>query len=189
MGNGGHEPEIMAGLARVGHAALVAAPLLVAGCGCGLVITANQTLTLHEITRANAPGWPPGFTRPAGASARPVSTALASALFFGGLATTGGDYHAAVGRGLASPAVLVGVASLIGTADILWPSRGAPEDGSKESSDLGFPAPFWEFLDTSLKFPHHKKIIPVPSLREFREKAEHFRGFVECHQRQKIRKE
>ena len=85
------------------------------------------------------PRWPPKFTRPASASARPVSTALASALFFGGLATTGGDYQAAVERGLASPAVLVGVASLIGTADILWPSRGAPEDGSKESSGLSFP--------------------------------------------------
>jgi hypothetical protein len=81
------------------------------------------------------------------------------------------------------------VVSLIGTADILWASRGAPKDGSKESSGLSFPAPFWEFLDTSLEFPHHKKIIPVPFLREFCEKAEHFCGFVECHQRQKIRKE
>jgi hypothetical protein len=26
----------------------------VAGCGCGFVISADQTLTLHEITRANA---------------------------------------------------------------------------------------------------------------------------------------
>ena len=43
------------------------------------------------------------------------------------LATTGGDYHAAVGLGLASPAVLVGVAFLIGTADILWPVRRAAE--------------------------------------------------------------
>ena len=110
-----------------------------------------------------------GITRPARRSVRPVSTALASALFFGGLATTGG-YHACRGRGLASPAVLVRVASLIGTADILWPSRGTPEDRSKESSGLSFPARFWEFLDMSLKFPHHKKIIPVHSLGNFAKK-------------------
>jgi hypothetical protein len=35
-------------------AAVLAAPLLVAGCGCGLVIAANQTLALHEIIRVNA---------------------------------------------------------------------------------------------------------------------------------------
>ena len=34
---------------------VLAAPLLVAGCGCGLVISANQTLALHEITKAYAP--------------------------------------------------------------------------------------------------------------------------------------
>jgi len=54
-----------------------------------------------------------------------VGTALSSALFFGGLATTGGDYHAAVGLGLASPAVLVGAAFLTGTADMLWPVHRA----------------------------------------------------------------
>ena len=39
----------------VANAPLVLAiPLAVAGAGCGLVISANQTLTLHEITRATA---------------------------------------------------------------------------------------------------------------------------------------
>jgi hypothetical protein len=93
-------------------------------------ISANQTLALHEITRANA-GVAAGIYETGQRIGTALATALSSALFFGGLATTGGDYHAAVGLGLASPAVLVGVAFLIGTADILWPVRRAAEvDGS-----------------------------------------------------------
>jgi AcrR family transcriptional regulator len=111
-------------------AAVLAAPLLMAGCGCGLVISANQTLALHEITRANA-GVAAGIYETGQRIGTALGTALSSALFFRGLATTGGNYHAAVGLGLASPAVLVGVAFLIGTADILWPVRRADQvDGS-----------------------------------------------------------
>jgi hypothetical protein len=99
-------------------AAVLAPPLLVAGCGCGLVISANQTLTLHEITRANA-GVAAAIYETGQRIGTALGTALSSALFFGRLATTGGDYRAAVGLGLASPAVLVGVAFLIGTTDIL----------------------------------------------------------------------
>ena len=105
-------------------AAVLAAPLLVAGCGCGLVIPANQTLTLHEITRATT-GLAAGIYQTGERIGTALGTALSSALFFGGLATTGGDYHVAVGRGLASPAVLVGVVFLIATADIQWPVRRA----------------------------------------------------------------
>jgi hypothetical protein len=54
---------------------------------------------------------------------RALGTALASALFFGELARTYGDFHAAAGLGLGSPAVLVGVAFLIGLVDILRPVR------------------------------------------------------------------
>jgi MFS family permease len=107
-------------------AAVLAAPLLVAGCGCGLVIPANQTLTLREIARANA-GLAAGIYETGQRIGTALVTALSSALFFGGLATTGGDYHAAVGRGLAIPVVLVGVALLIGTAYLLWPMRRAVE--------------------------------------------------------------
>jgi EmrB/QacA subfamily drug resistance transporter len=96
---------------------VLALPLLVAGCGCGLVISANQTLTLHEITRANA-GVAAGVYETGQRIGTALGTALASALFFGGLAGTGGDFHVAVGLGLTSPAVLVGVAFLIGFVDI-----------------------------------------------------------------------
>jgi EmrB/QacA subfamily drug resistance transporter len=101
-------------------ALVLAGPLLVAGCGCGLVISANQTLTLHEITRASA-GVAAGVYETGQRIGTALGTALASALFFGALARTHGDYHAAVGLGLTSPAVLVGLAFLIGLVDIMRP--------------------------------------------------------------------
>jgi MFS family permease len=105
-------------------ALILAPPLLVAGCGCGFVISANQTLTLHEITRANA-GVAAGVYETGQRIGTALGTALASALFFRGLAQTGGNYHAAIGRGLAIPAALVGVAFLISLVDILRPVRGS----------------------------------------------------------------
>jgi EmrB/QacA subfamily drug resistance transporter len=105
--------------------ALVLAPaLLVAGCGCGFVISANQMLTLREITRANA-GVAAGVYETGQRIGTALGTALASALFFGELARTHGNYHAAVGLGLASPAALVGVAFLISLVDILRPVRSS----------------------------------------------------------------
>jgi EmrB/QacA subfamily drug resistance transporter len=119
-------------------ALVLAAPLLVAGCGCGLVISANQTLTLHEITRANA-GVAAGVYETGLRIGTALGTALASALFFGALARTRGDFHAAVGLGLASPVVLVGLAFLIGLVDIAWPVRAtaAAVDGGRRGCRIG----------------------------------------------------
>jgi EmrB/QacA subfamily drug resistance transporter len=107
----------------------LAAPLLVAGCGCGLVISANQTLTLYEITRATA-GVAAGVYETGQRIGTALGTALASGLFFGALARTHGDYHAAVGLGLPSPALLVGLAFLVGLVDIMRPvpATAAPVD-------------------------------------------------------------
>ena len=107
----------------------LAAPLLVAGCGCGLVISANQTLTLYEITRATA-GVAAGVYETGQRIGTALGTALASGLFFGALARTHGDYHAAVGLGLTSPALLVGLAFLVGLVDIMRPvpATAAPVD-------------------------------------------------------------
>lgn len=102
----------------------LAVPLLVTGAGSGLVVSANQTLTLTDITRATA-GVAAGVYETGVRVGTAVGTALASALFFGALASTDGDYHAAVELGLASPAVLVGLAFLIGLADLLRPRHGA----------------------------------------------------------------
>jgi hypothetical protein len=99
---------------------VLAAPLLVAGFGCSLVISANLTLTLLEITRARA-----GVAAAIYETCQRIGTALgavrSSAAFFGELAATGGDYSAAVGFGLTSPAVFIGIVFLISTADMLWP--------------------------------------------------------------------
>jgi EmrB/QacA subfamily drug resistance transporter len=103
----------------------LAGPLLVAGCGCGLVISANQTLTLHEITRATA-GVAAGVYETGQRIGTALGTAVASALFFRTLASTHGDYHAAVGLGLASSAVLVGLSFLVGLVDIMRPVAIAP---------------------------------------------------------------
>ena len=102
----------------------LAGPLLVAGCGCGLVISANQTLTLHQITRATA-GVAAGVYETGQRIGTALGTALASALFFGTLARTHGDFHAAIGLGLASPAILVGLAFVIGLVDIIRPAPAA----------------------------------------------------------------
>jgi EmrB/QacA subfamily drug resistance transporter len=102
----------------------LAGPLLVAGCGCGLVISANQTLTLHQITRATA-GVAAGVYETGQRIGTALGTALASALFFGTLARTHGDFHAAIGLGLASPAILVGLAFVIGLVDIMRPAPAA----------------------------------------------------------------
>jgi EmrB/QacA subfamily drug resistance transporter len=100
---------------------VLAGPLLVAGAGCGLVISANQTLTLTDITRATA-GVAAGVYETGVRIGTALGTAIASALFFGTLTSTHGDYHAAVAVGLTSPAVLVGVAFLIGLVDVLRPA-------------------------------------------------------------------
>jgi EmrB/QacA subfamily drug resistance transporter len=114
---------LVAHVSTVASAPLVlAVPLLVAGAGCGLVISANQTLTLVNITRSTA-GVAAGVYETGVRIGTALGTAIASALFFGTLASTHGDYHAAVAIGLISPAVLVGVAFLIGLADIMRPVR------------------------------------------------------------------
>lgn len=101
-------------------AVILALPLLVTGAGCGLVVSANQTLALTEITRATA-GVAAGVYETGVRIGTALGTAIAGALFFGVLAGSHGDYHAAVAIGLAGPAALVGTAFLIGLVDLLRP--------------------------------------------------------------------
>jgi EmrB/QacA subfamily drug resistance transporter len=109
----------------------LALPLVVAGCGCGLVIAANQTLTLQEITRATA-GVAAGVYETGQRMGTALGTAISSALFFGVLIRTGGDFHAAVGAGLASSTVLVGLAFVIGLVDLLRPRARTEAVTTKE---------------------------------------------------------
>lgn len=99
------------------HTALaLAVPLLAAGCGCGLVISANQTLTLREVPRAHT-GTAAGIYEAAQRIGTALGAALANTLYFDTLTTAGGDFHAAAGLGLAGPAALVGLAWVIGLAE------------------------------------------------------------------------
>jgi MFS family permease len=100
---------------------VLAVPLLVAGAGCGMVVSANQTLTLTDITQATA-GVAAGVYETGVRIGTALGTAIGSALFFGTLASTHGDYHSAVALGLSSSAGLVGVAFLIGLVDLLRPA-------------------------------------------------------------------
>lgn len=106
----------------VANAPLVLAiPLAVVGAGCGLVISANQTLTLVDITRRSA-GVAAGVYETGVRVGTALGTAIAGALYFATLASTHGDYHVAVAIGLISPAVMVGIAFLIGLVDALRPA-------------------------------------------------------------------
>ncbi|HEY4459795.1 MAG TPA: MFS transporter [Pseudonocardiaceae bacterium] len=101
---------------------VLAVPLAVAGAGCGLVISANQTLTLVDITRSTA-GVAAGVYETGVRVGTALGTAIAGALYFATLTSTHGDYHVAVAIGLISPAVMVGIAFLIGLVDALRPVR------------------------------------------------------------------
>jgi len=114
-------------------ALVLAAPLLVAGCGCGFVISANQTLTLLEITRARA-GIAAAIYETCQRIGTALGAALSSAAFFDELAATG-DYHAAVGFGLTSSAVFIGTAFLISTADTLWPAHRKLASGDTHAAN------------------------------------------------------
>jgi MFS family permease len=119
---------------------VLAIPLLVAGAGCGLVISANQTLTLTDITRATA-GVAAGVYETGVRIGTALGTAIVSALFFGTLLSTHGDYHAAVAAGLISPAVLVGVAFLIGLVDLVRPVRATAAPREAVDAEVAGQAP------------------------------------------------
>jgi len=105
------------------HVALVAAlPLAVAGIGSGLTIAPNQTLTLAEVPPAEG-GTAAGVLQTGQRIGSAVGTAVAGALFFGTLATTHGDYHAAAALGLRGSVALVVVALLVGVADLALDAR------------------------------------------------------------------
>ena len=103
---------------------VLAVPLLVAGCGCGLVIAANQALTLREVTR-NTVGLAAGVYDTGQRIGTAAGTALTSAAFFGALASEPADYRGAAGVGLGVAAVLVGLAFVISLVDELRSRRTA----------------------------------------------------------------
>ncbi|MDQ1737386.1 MAG: hypothetical protein QOH56_3637 [Pseudonocardiales bacterium] len=105
-------------------ALVLTGPLLVAGCGCGLVIAANQILTLREVTRGNV-GLAAGVYDTGQRLGTALGTGLTSAAFFGALANEPSDYHGAAGLGLSIAALLVGLGFVIAMVDVLRSGRVA----------------------------------------------------------------
>jgi MFS family permease len=104
---------LVVGSSSGAHMGLVlAGPLLVAGCGAGSVIAANQTLALHRVPRKES-STAAGVYQTGMKIGTSLGTALASSVFFSQIAATHGDFAAAAQIGLTGAAALTGVAFLV----------------------------------------------------------------------------
>ncbi|MFE2431805.1 MFS transporter [Streptomyces sp. NPDC059373] len=90
----------------------LAVPLLVAGCGAGCVIAANQTLALHRVPRKEG-STAAGVYQTGMKIGTSLGVALSSSLYFSELAASHGDFAAAAQIGLAAAAALAAAAFLI----------------------------------------------------------------------------
>lgn len=116
------------------HAALVlAVPLLVAGVGCGLLITANQTRSLQEVRHTDG-GAAGGVLETSQRITTGLGTAATTSLYFHAAGGSQG-FHGAIGFGLAVPVCLMIAATLIGLADLRRP--GPPSDRRAPARDAG----------------------------------------------------
>jgi EmrB/QacA subfamily drug resistance transporter len=92
--------------------------LLVAGFGGGLVISPNVTLTLAEVDprRAGSGG---GMLQTAQRVGSAIGVAVVLAQFFAALATSGGDYGAALSDSLRTTIALIAVALVFAVLDLV----------------------------------------------------------------------
>ena len=109
--------------AAVGYA--VAGPFLVAGLGSGLVIAPNQTLALSEVPPRQG-GAAGGVLQTGQRIGSAAGIAAVGSLYYSRLASTGGDFSAAVRDGFVLIVAFVGVALAIAIADIVVNRRGQP---------------------------------------------------------------
>jgi EmrB/QacA subfamily drug resistance transporter len=91
---------------------VLAVPLLVAGCGTGCVIAANQTLALHRVPRREG-STAAGVYQTGMKIGTTLGVALCSSLYFSELVASHHDFAAAAQIGLAGAAALAAVAFLI----------------------------------------------------------------------------
>ena len=103
----------------------VAAPFLVAGLGSGLVIAPNQTLALSEVPPRQG-GAAGGVLQTGQRIGSAAGIAAVGSLYYSRLASTGGDFSAAVRDGFVLIVAFVGVALAIAIADIVVDRRGQP---------------------------------------------------------------
>ncbi|MFB7091509.1 MFS transporter [Streptomyces sp. NPDC056296] len=104
-------------------AASLIAPLFLAGCGSGLVISPNQTLTLRDVPSADA-GGASALLQTGQRIGSSIGMALTGALFAGALSQSPGEFHAAAARGLLGVVGLVVLALLLAVGDLLVPVNG-----------------------------------------------------------------
>jgi EmrB/QacA subfamily drug resistance transporter len=103
----------------------LAVPLLVAGCGAGCVIAANQTLALHRVPRKEGSS-AAGVYQTGMKIGTSLGVALSSSLYFGELTASHGDFTAAAQIGLAGAAALAAAAFLIALPGFTLGVRNAP---------------------------------------------------------------
>jgi len=104
---------------------VLAVPLLVAGCGCGCVIAANQTLALHRVPRKEG-STAAGVYQTGMKIGTSLGVALSSSLYFSELVATHGDFAAAAELGFATAAALAAVAFLIALPGFTLGVRNTP---------------------------------------------------------------
>ncbi|MEV7289449.1 MFS transporter [Streptomyces sp. NPDC093252] len=112
----------------------LALPLLLAGCGTGLVIAANQTLALRSIPRREG-STAAGVYQTGMKIGTSLGTALAGSLYFGQLLATRGDFAAAARAGLLGAAGLAAVAFVVAL-----PGLGLPTASSRPGAVKPAPA-------------------------------------------------
>jgi hypothetical protein len=103
----------------------VAGPFLVAGLGSGLVIAPNQTLALSEVPPRQG-GAAGGVLQTGQRIGSAAGIAAVGSLYYSRLASTGGDFSAAVRDGFVLIVAFVAVALAIAIADIVVNRRGQP---------------------------------------------------------------
>lgn len=100
----------------------MALPLLVAGCGAGFVIAANQTLALQGVPRREG-STAAGVYQTGMKIGTSLGTALASSLYFSELMSTHGDFATAARTGLLGAAAVAAVAFVVALPGLTIPGR------------------------------------------------------------------
>jgi EmrB/QacA subfamily drug resistance transporter len=136
-------PLVVAGLALVAGALLtidllvshlhgdvgikLAAPLLLAGIGGGLVISPNVTLTLSEVDPRHA-GSGGGMLQTAQRVGSAIGIAVVLAQFFSVLRSEHGDFTAALSTSMHTTVGFVILALVLGLVELVVPARKYPEE-------------------------------------------------------------
>ncbi|WP_433783993.1 MFS transporter [Actinomycetospora sp. CA-101289] len=113
----------------------MAGPLLVAGIGSGFVIAPNQTLALEEVPPREG-GTAAGVLQTGQRVGSAIGISAVGAVFFGQLASTGGDWARAISLGLIGAVAFVVLALVLGVVDLLADrrraARRAPDTGETD---------------------------------------------------------